>query len=52
MTMELGKYADTVLSTYAVSLALLIGLVVWTILRGQKIRKELRKIEERGHIDG
>ncbi|TMV06575.1 heme exporter protein CcmD [Ruegeria sediminis] len=44
---DLGKYADTVLSAYAASLLLLVALVVFSILRGRKVRAEMEKVEQR-----
>ena len=43
---DLGKYADAVLSAYAVSLLLLVGIVVLTLVSGRKARAALREIEE------
>ncbi len=50
--MDLGKYADTVLSAYGASLALLLALVGLTLWRGRKIRAEMRMIEQRGRKNG
>nr|WP_246044040.1 heme exporter protein CcmD [Ruegeria sediminis] len=47
MMPDLGKYADTVLSAYAASLLLLVALVVFSILRGRKVRAEMEKVEQR-----
>ncbi len=47
MIHDLGKYADAVLSSYAASIALLVALVVFSILRGRKVRAEMEKIEQR-----
>ncbi|MEP5758093.1 MAG: heme exporter protein CcmD [Litoreibacter sp.] len=44
---DLGKYADAVLSSYAVSIVLIIGLVALSILRAGKIQKQLALVEER-----
>ena len=52
MMPELGKYAAAVLSAYGVSLLLLAGLVVATVLRGAKARAALRHIEEETVRDG
>jgi heme exporter protein D len=49
---ELGKYADTVLSAYGASLALLIGLVVWTLWRGRRVQAQLKDVEQRRRSDG
>ncbi|WP_171099817.1 MULTISPECIES: heme exporter protein CcmD [unclassified Ruegeria] len=47
MIPDLGKYADTVLSAYAVSILLLIGLVVFSLLRGRKVRTQMEQVEQR-----
>lgn len=45
---ELGKYADTVLSAYVISLALL-GALIWQTLRANaRARRELEEHENRG----
>ncbi|MBB94537.1 MAG: heme exporter protein CcmD [Rhodobacteraceae bacterium] len=49
---DLGKYADTVLSAYAVSVAVLIALVALTIWRGRKVRAEMHRVEERMRRNG
>ena len=45
---DLGKYVNTVLSAYGVSLVLLLALVGLTIWRGRKVRAEMEQIEQRG----
>ena len=47
MMPDLGKYAGTVLSSYGVSLVLLIGLVLVSVRAGRKARKELEAAEAR-----
>ncbi|UWQ51281.1 heme exporter protein CcmD [Leisingera caerulea] len=49
---DLGKYADTVLSAYAASLVLLVALVVLTIWRGRKVRREMEALETRVKRNG
>ena len=49
---ELGKYADTVLSAYGASLALLVGLVAWTLWRGRRVQAQLKEVEQRRRSDG
>ena len=44
---DLGKYADAVLSSYAVALVLLFLLVAQSIWRGRKARAELAEIERK-----
>ena len=43
---DLGKYADAVLSAYAVAILLIIVLVVQTVWRGRKVRTEMRAVED------
>lgn len=47
MIPDLGKYADAVLSSYAVSVLLLVALIVFSVMRGRKMRTEMEKIEQR-----
>ena len=47
MMPDLGKYADTVLSAYGVSLLLLLVLVWLSLRRGRKVRAEMAEIEKR-----
>lgn len=49
---DLGKYADTVMSAYAASLVLLIGIVVLSLWRGRRVRAQMEQIEERSKHDG
>ncbi len=44
---ELGKYAFAVLSSYGVSLILIVGLVVYSVMRGAKVKKQLAEVEGR-----
>ncbi|WP_138464745.1 heme exporter protein CcmD [Poseidonocella sp. HB161398] len=44
---ELGKYAGTVLSAYAVSLALLVVLVLASIVAARRTARQLEDAEER-----
>ncbi len=49
MMPDLGKYADTVLSAYAVTLLLLVGLVLVSVWRARRVAAELQALEqERG----
>ncbi|WP_171723030.1 heme exporter protein CcmD [Ruegeria sp. HKCCD7559] len=52
MIPDLGKYADAVLSSYAVSIILLVALIVFSVMRGRKVRTEMEKIEQRISRDG
>lgn len=47
MMPDLGKYADTVLSSYAVSIVLLVVLVAVSIRQARKARVELEQVEGR-----
>lgn len=51
MMPDLGKYADAVLSSYAASLFLLGVLVLMTLRRGRKARRDLAAIENKGKPD-
>jgi len=52
MMPDLGKYADTVLSAYGVSLLLLLVLVWLSLRRGRKVRAEMAEIEKRVSRNG
>ena len=45
MTLELGKYAGSVLGAYGVTLILLTLLVVVSALRGSQVRRTLARLE-------
>ncbi len=47
MMPDLGKYADAVLSSYAVSIVLLVLLVAVSIRQARKARIELEQVEGR-----
>ncbi|SMO35165.1 heme exporter protein CcmD [Ruegeria faecimaris] len=47
MIPDLGKYADTVLWSYVVSIGLLLALVLVSVMRGRKSQAELEKVEQR-----
>lgn len=49
---DLGKYADAVLSAYAVSIVLLLAIVALTLWRGRKVRADMRAVEERAGRNG
>ena len=44
----LDQYAGTVLSAYAVSLVLLIGIVWASYARAAKVRRQLEEVERHG----
>ncbi len=48
---ELGKYAEAVLSSYAVSLVLLAALVALSWRRSVRVRNALKEIENRRKSD-
>lgn len=52
MMPDLGKYADTVLSAYAVSILLLVGLIVASIVRAKKVKKQLEDVETKVKSNG
>ncbi len=47
MIPDLGKHADTVMSAYVASIILLVLLVVISVMRGRRVRSEMKKIEKR-----
>lgn len=52
MMPELGKYAETVLSAYAVSIVLLIALIGLSLLRAKKVNNQLQDIESKAKKHG
>ena len=52
MLPDLGKYAVTVLSAYGVSILLLVGLIVMSVAKGRRVRKQMQEVEARGNLDG
>lgn len=49
---DLGKYASAVLSSYAVSIALILALVVLSIIRSRRVKAQLEEVESRRKPDG
>ncbi|KMW57010.1 hypothetical protein AIOL_001968 [Candidatus Rhodobacter oscarellae] len=47
MMPDLGKYAGAVLSAYGVSLALILGIVVLSVLQARRARQRLAEAEAR-----
>ncbi|MHA6323515.1 heme exporter protein CcmD [Roseivivax sp. CAU 1753] len=47
MMPELGKYAEAVLSAYAVSLVLIVALVAVSVARARRVRRDLNQVEAR-----
>ncbi|SDN35956.1 heme exporter protein D [Lutimaribacter pacificus] len=52
MMPELGKYAGAVLSSYGISLALLLLLVAVSVRRARRMRRELEEVEKRIRRNG
>ena len=52
MMPDLGKYANAVLSSYGVSIALLLVLIVVSVVRARRVRAELEEVEERVRRNG
>lgn len=49
---DLGKYAEAVLSSYAVSIGLIVALVAVSVLRARKVRAQLDEVEQRSRRNG
>lgn len=47
MIPELGKYAFAVLSSYAASVLLILGLVGLSLWHGRRIKRQLSEVEAR-----
>ncbi|MEQ9242730.1 heme exporter protein CcmD [Roseovarius indicus] len=47
MMPDLGKYAETVLSAYAVSIVLLVVLVALSLRRSRKVKAQLEAVEKK-----
>ncbi len=45
--MDLGKYAAAVIGSYAASLALIVALVVLSLARNARIKRQLAEVEAR-----
>ena len=52
MMPDLGKYADAVLSSYAVSIVLIMALVAFSVMRARKVRAQLDEVEHRSRRHG
>ncbi|HSG57048.1 MAG TPA: heme exporter protein CcmD [Paracoccaceae bacterium] len=52
MIPDLGKYAGAVLSSYAVSIALIVLLVAVSLWQARKARAELNRVEAKGKRNG
>lgn len=49
---DLGKYAGAVLSAYVISITLIVGLVVASLIRSARVRAALEQVEARRKTDG
>lgn len=47
MMVDLGQYAGPVLGAYAGTIALLLGLVVASVLRARRVKRQLSAVEAR-----
>ncbi len=52
MIPDLGKYADTVLSAYAISLGLLFGTVILSVWQSKRMKTRLAEAEARFQKSG
>ncbi|WP_084732703.1 heme exporter protein CcmD [Roseovarius marisflavi] len=52
MMPDLGKYAEAVLSSYAISIAIIIGLIVVSVMRANRVNKQLQEIENKVKNNG
>lgn len=52
MIPELGKYAFAVLSSYGVTLALLLGVIGFSLWQSARIRRQLAAVEARAAKGG
>jgi len=44
---DLGKYAETVLTAYAATIVLLAAIIVVSVLRSRKTKRQLAELEAR-----
>ena len=51
MIPDLGKYASTVLSAYAISLLLLAGIVVLSVVQARRARRRMNEAAQRLKAD-
>ncbi len=49
---ELGKYVFAVLSSYGISVAILVALCALSLIRARRMRRDLAEIEQRMRQDG
>lgn len=49
---DLGKYAEAVLSSYAVSILMIVVLVLLSVRRSNRVKKELQEVESKVKSNG
>jgi heme exporter protein D len=52
MMPDLGKYAEAVLSSYAVSILMIVVLVLLSVRRSNRVKKELQEVESKVKSNG
>ena len=52
MMPDLGKYAGAVLSSYAVAICLVAGLILLSVWRSRRVKAELDEVETRAGARG
>ena len=52
MMPDLGKYAEAVLSSYAVSILMIVVLVMLSVRRSNRVKKELQDVERKVKSNG
>ncbi|KGM87009.1 heme exporter protein CcmD [Roseovarius mucosus DSM 17069] len=52
MMPDLGKYAEAVLSSYAVSILMIVVLVMLSVRRSNRVKKELQEVESKVKSNG
>jgi len=52
MMPDLGKHSETVLSSYVLTILLLLVLVAITLWRGRRVRREMEEVETRMRRNG
>ena len=52
MLPDLGKYSDVVLSAYGSTIVLLVGLLVMSVVKGRRVRKQMQEAEAQVKSDG
>lgn len=52
MMLDLGKYAEAVLSSYAVSILMIVVLVLLSVRRSNRVKKELQEVESKVKSNG